>query len=341
MKPENAAKVHLFRNRFHGLEHVYGTYDPRTGWSWQVKAPVTDQVVLNHLKGVRPYGIYLLVGDRTGAVTADFDRDDGNAPMDFVAAARHHGVPTYIERSKSKGFHVWTFFGADGVVARKARCVFRFILAEIGQPGTEVFPKQDALTPHSEHYGNFINAPLFGRLVPNGRNVFVDPAQGLEPYLNQWAFLESVDCVLETTLDEVIEINGLGSEDKKLDTPTGLSLGVFKQSSSLPPCAQRMLCGGVSENQRVACFRLALHLKRLGLPYELVVAVLREWARKNHPANGKGIITTCEIKAQAAYAFMKEYRGAGCEDPAVAPYCDPDCPIYAKRGADLLLPLKL
>ena len=95
-----------------------------------------------------------------------------------------------------------------------------------------------------------------------------------------------------------------------------------------------MLCDGVSENQRVACFRLALHLKRVGLPYDLVAAVLQEWAKKNHPTNGKGIITTCEVKAQTAYAFMKEYRGAGCENPAVVPYCDPDCPVHTGSRDD-------
>jgi hypothetical protein len=291
MKPENQAKVDLFLERFRGLDHVYGTYDWRSGRAWQVKAPITPEVILAHLRGVHPYGVYLLTGDRTRAVVADFDHDDGMLPVEFVVAARHYGVSAYIERSKSKGFHVWSFFHSPGTLAKKARVVFRHILAEVGHPSVEVFPKQDVLTQGTDHYGNFINAPLFGRLVTQ--------AHGLEPYLNQWAFLGSVECVPEATLDEIIEINGLGGEDKKQDATTGLSLGVFKRSSCLPPCAQHMLFDGVSENQRVACFRLAIHLKQVGLPYEFVVAVLREWARKNHPMDGKGIITTCEIKAQA------------------------------------------
>lgn len=48
------AKIRLFRELFSGQEHVYGTYDPKSGRSWQVKAPVTDEVILAHLTGRGP-----------------------------------------------------------------------------------------------------------------------------------------------------------------------------------------------------------------------------------------------------------------------------------------------
>ena len=83
-----SANVALFRSLFSGLSHVYGTYDPRTGRVFQVKEPVTDDVIGAHLNGNRPYGVYLLVKDRTRAVGADFDEDDLWAPKEFVAAAR-------------------------------------------------------------------------------------------------------------------------------------------------------------------------------------------------------------------------------------------------------------
>ena len=78
-------KIRLFRSFFSGLEHVYGTYGPKSGRSWQVKEPVTDKVVLRHLTGKQPYGVYLLTGDRTRASVADFDQEDLGPPMDFVA----------------------------------------------------------------------------------------------------------------------------------------------------------------------------------------------------------------------------------------------------------------
>ena len=55
------AKLDIFRACFTGLTHVYGTYDPKTGQVRQVKEPVTDRVLLRHLQGRQPYGVYLLV----------------------------------------------------------------------------------------------------------------------------------------------------------------------------------------------------------------------------------------------------------------------------------------
>ena len=50
-------KLAIFRACFSGLTHVYGTYNPLTGQVRQVKEPVTDQVILRHLKGLQPYGV--------------------------------------------------------------------------------------------------------------------------------------------------------------------------------------------------------------------------------------------------------------------------------------------
>ena len=53
-------KIALFMSFFTGLSNVYGTYDPATGRSMQVKKKVTNDTILSHLKGNRPYGVYLL-----------------------------------------------------------------------------------------------------------------------------------------------------------------------------------------------------------------------------------------------------------------------------------------
>jgi hypothetical protein len=118
---------------------------------------------------------HLLTGHKISALAVDFDEDQLQLPESFVASVKQYGISAYIERSKSKGYHAWIFFEQGGVSARKARLVAHKILADLGKPKTEVFPKQDALTSEVS-YGNFINAPLFGALVPKGRTVFVDPA---------------------------------------------------------------------------------------------------------------------------------------------------------------------
>lgn len=321
----NEEKVTLFRSFFSGLTNVYGTYDPATGRSWQIKEHVNDNIILAHLRGAKPYGVYLLVDDRTRAVAVDFDDPDGNPPIDFLNASRNYGLPAYIETSKSKGFHVWIFFEERGVKAAKARLVVKHILEEIEHPHIEIFPKQDSLDTRTS-FGNFINAPLFGGLVPKGKTVFVDPAS-LEAYPNQWTFLESIQRVVEKTLDKIIELNDLSISQDMVPKDKDDSGSAGQNQFGLPPCVQKMFKDGVTQFQRVSCFRLAVHLKRLGLPYDMAVAALKTWSLKNRPKNGKKVIRESEILSQTSYAYNNHYVGYGCGSAAIAPFCEPSCPV--------------
>jgi hypothetical protein len=322
---DTAQKVALFRSYFSGLTNVYGTYDPGNGRSWQAKKPVTNETMLAHLQGKRPYGVYLLVGDRTRAIVADFDDADAVPAVEFINRAKHYRLSGYLETSKSKGFHVWVFFHEDGVKASKARLVVKSILEEIGYPDTEIFPKQDSLDPKAS-FGNFVNAPLFGALVPKKKTVFVDP-NTLVPYQDQWVFLESVERVQESTLDEVIEINELSSPQIEPRQAKNDSTKDEWKRTSFPPCARKILRDGVSRYQRVSCFRLAVHFKRLGIPYDVAIAALMTWALKNKPMNGKRVIGEAEIRSQASYAYDHSYAGFGCNSPAIEPFCDPSCSV--------------
>lgn len=329
-KRSTAEKISIFRNLFSGLTNVYGTYDVETGRVRQVKEPVTAEVIHAHLIGRQSYGVYLLTGYKTGALAIDFDEDELCLPISFVAGARRYDRSAYIERSKSKGYHVWIFFDDGGVPAHKARLVAHRILADMGKPATEVFPKQDALADGLS-YGNFIHAPLFGTLVPKGRTVFVDPAEPTEVYHDQWELLARAQRVPEVRLDAVIKSCRLECPDPAREGPRPGSRKEPNDDTSpfgLPPCARRMLAEGVTSLQRLSCFRLAVHLKRYGMPYDLALVTLKAWARKNRPEDGKRIITDAEITYQAKYAFENSYRSFGCEEPAISAYCDKDCPLY-------------
>jgi hypothetical protein len=169
-------------------------------------------------------------------------------------------------------------------------------------------------------------------LVPSGKTVFIDP-HTLIPYPDQWAFLESVERIEEQLLHEIIEVNDLSipqNQSKPLQRVSHHGGGDLNRYS-LPICAQKMLQNGVSQYQRVSCFRLAVHLKRLGLPFYLTVSALKTWAQKNRPINGKGIITEREINQQTESAYNSDYRSYGCESEAVVPFCNLDCPVRARN----------
>ncbi len=328
-KRSTAEKLRIYKSLFTGLQNVYGTYNTNTGKVRQEKTTVTDEVILAHLTGKQSYGVYLLTGDKTIALAVDFDRDDLSLPIAYVAGARRYDMSAYIERSKSKGYHAWIFFEKP-VPAYKARIVAQKILSDIGRSKTEIFPKQDVLAD-GVLYGNFINAPLFGALVPEGRTVFVDPDDPSAIYPDQWELLETVQRVPELRLNAIIESCKLEEQDtgKKPQSVIHTESDSDVSPFGLPPCVRRMLADGVTSNQRVSCFRIAVRLKRTGMPYDLALVMLKAWAQKNQPTDGKGIISDGEIENQTKCAFENTYRSFGCEEPAIAAYCDKNCPMYA------------
>lgn len=78
-----------------------------------------------------------------------------------------------------------------------------------------------------------------------------------------------------------------------------------------------MLAEGVDSYQRVSCFRLAVQLKRNGLPYDHALIALKAWMKKNHPVDGKRLITDREVEYQTKCAFENSYRSFGCKDPTM------------------------
>lgn len=317
-----------------GRGDVYGTYDPADKKrSWQVKAPVTKSVIVNHLLGHRPYGVYLLRSDTVVAAAVDFDHEDTKPPAEFVRRMAAVGITAYVERSKSKGYHVWVFFVPEGVKARAFRALARGVLYRMGCSDVEVFPKHDAITSPT-FYGNFINAPLFGALVEKGRTVFVD--ESFVPFPDQWTFLAGVRRMGAPDLDAACSRMGClaAPAAPRIDIPASSSR-TASAGFSLMPCAHRMLTEGVKENQRAACFRLAAQLRKAGIPYEYAVLILTKWAEKNRPTDGKSVISFGEIGGQTRSAYRaRPYLSCGCDDPAVSAFCNPsECPIGKKRMA--------
>jgi len=327
----NQEKIRLFFSLFHGLKNVYGTYSTKSGKHWQIKGKVTEKVIENHLQGKQPYGFYPLIGDKTTVGIADFDDLDPRPPIEFIKRAKNYGLSAYLEKSKSKGYHVWLFFPEDGVNARKIRIVMKFILNEINSLNTEIFPKQDSI-PNSGSYGNFINAPMFGKHAPVDKTMFVYPDFKLKPFQDQWELLKDVERNSEEIIDSIIEENELERKREEVTVKQSIDNSI-KNNYGLPICSMRILENGVTFDQRIACFRLAVNLKRIGFPQEITIGALMSWRLKNKPNNNKRTITPDEIVEQAKWAYSKDYKGYGCDEPIIKSFCDSNCRLlkYTNR----------
>ena len=318
----NIEKARLLQERFSGRTECYGA-----GSGACVKRPLTKSVFLQHITGRERIGVYLLRMDgRTGALAVDVDSCNLLIAIEYCARCGHYGFTAHIERSKSKGYHIWWIFD-ELVPAWKARLVANHVLDECDLLGSvEVFPKQDFLRPGG--YGNYINMPMYGRDARDGRTVFLDPKTGYAPHSDQWAFLSSVERISESELDEIIELNDLDRpspaqvverEDEAVSGYQGQGL----------PCFATMTREGVDEGMRnEAALRLSVNLYRTGIPKDLALLMLKEWNMRNRPP-----LETTELEKAVSSGYLGIY-GYGCFSRLIQRYCDHSCPIFMKHNQD-------
>lgn len=223
-------KVALVRRVFRGRDDVYALrwesartgksgYAPATAEGWSRHGPKTylrlsDQAIVRHLRGRESIGVDPLLEDDTCWFLA-CDLDGTTWQLDALAlleACDEYRVPAALERSRSgSGGHVWVFFAAP-VAASAARRLGALLLRVAMSRRWELdlasydrlFPNQDFLP--AKGFGNLIALPLQGRCRAVGTSVFLDPA-ALEPWLDQWAFLHSLERVAPDQLKRLLSEN--------------------------------------------------------------------------------------------------------------------------------------
>lgn len=236
-------KIALFRSLFRGREEVYPKrfvskktgrpgYSPVCGNEWvrgicekpRIKCsdcahknwlPVTDDIVRAHLSGDLVMGVYPMLLDETCHFLAvDFDggswSDDALA---FLQTCVEKEIPAALERSRSgNGGHVWLFF-AEAVPATLARKLGALILTATTEhrPKTtfasydRFFPNQDTLPRGG--FGNLIALPLQKEPRKKGNSLFINT--DLNPFEDQWAYLDSIKRITKNQLGDLVETTEL------------------------------------------------------------------------------------------------------------------------------------
>lgn len=162
----------LYVSLFRGRGDVYGHEEGRC-----VKEPLTHEVFVGHLDGTHsPIGVYPIVPLRGGfhVVWGCTDIDVEDLPMarrlqDALSAA---GIVSWVERSRSKGYHVWVF-SAGLVTAADMRRMLLLAHQVAEVPAREVNPKQEFLS--GGNYGNYVRLPY-----PNCYDVSTDKRRVLD-----------------------------------------------------------------------------------------------------------------------------------------------------------------
>lgn len=200
---------------FRGRGDAYGHEEGRC-----VKEPLTPDVFMRHLLGDEPIGVYPLVPPKNICVwgCSDIDIEDISLATTLRDALEAAGVTCFIERSRSKGYHVWVF--AKGVVsARDMRRMFLAAHQVANIPPREVNPKQESLS--GANYGNYVRLPYVGALVNDTpeRRVILD--HNLQPVQFEKFLRQAVETRVEPEL--ITQLAGFYKEPVA-QNPTNFSM---------------------------------------------------------------------------------------------------------------------
>lgn len=319
-----------FASIFTGRVDAFGTDEGKC-----VRKPVTLDTYRAHLEGQRAIGIYPLLDDGTvrfccgdidtakkGHANDASDRAALDGGRTLIAQLAKYGVVTgvYLERSRSRGTHVWLFFQRP-VPAYTARRLLQAAALACGV-SVEVFPKQDTLSPNETpaRLGNYINLPYVGD-GPRDRRVMLDETDQPIALADFLAEFEAFDPSLLALAFQ---------QTPPLAKSTRATLGrITKESMGPTPCFLRLISAGADEGMRNdTAAVLAMHLNRQGRTKDEALDLLERWNRHNRPP-----LPDQEVTTVLESIYRRDYRSLWCEHPAVAAMCSPTCPVFAKAEA--------
>lgn len=155
--------IRRFGLLFQGRLDAVGGDDGRA-----IYQPYTYKAVAAHLSGENPIGVYPSYPDQNGDRwtrwgCCDIDTGDWQEAFQLATALAGLGLVPHVERSRSKGWHIWVFVEQPVPAATMRRCL-KVAYAAIDLPAKEANPKSEVLAPNQ--LGNYVRLPYNGAAAP-------------------------------------------------------------------------------------------------------------------------------------------------------------------------------
>lgn len=293
-------------------EDAFGVHSEKKGYA-ALRQALSQNRLLDHLLGKTRIGSYALSADdaaRWGVIDAD---KGGTTPiLDFRDTLQRLGIPFAVEKSKSKGYHVWILL-EEPAPAWKVRALLLAVAKAAGWPTLEVFPKQNRLAEcsHKSPLGNFVNLPWHGLLTDGSSSAtatrFLDIERGWRPHEDQLAFLETLPRVTGAQLDAALAVLGVSGPG----APPGQAKGEAETLRLEPGEIARLLAGVGDGERHNAALKLAGHFAALlGPPRrDEIEAILRQWCDRCTPPADWGEVL--EVISHAVEAESEKRKGGG------------------------------
>lgn len=324
-----------FAALFDGLKIAHGT--GRGEW---VKRPLRPEDWVKHLQGHGPgIGVAPLREDNTVAFAAiDLDEPDFNAAREMQ---QYIPGTSWIERSRSGNAHVWVFF-KSACAAWVAMGILKEATLAAGKKGVEVFPKNWDF--ERVRFGNYINLPYHGDSRPILCGRTAASTAGCDKHARRPGGQVICSCNAPLPLEEFIDAAESNRNDP-VDWERRAALmqivapsertdrAEFGTQRNLHVCAERIIsgeAGPLTEGHRNAVFFM-------------LAKCLTNWALVDHDEALDMMRSVnadlcdppeadSELRRILGNVERARYTSTGCDDPLVAPFADPNCPIANPRS---------
>lgn len=271
-----------------------------------------------HLDGEVALGIFPML-DSAHVWFGAIDLDEPNFELAGLMQRLLPGV-SWIEESRSGNAHVWVFF-TKPAPAWAVRAILRGATEAVDRNDVEIFPKQDGLKPGM--VGNYINLPLYGDQRPITR-----PTQYASTLVGPAATLKIMH---ETRQDPAAWERRARNAGAKPPAEREATQE-FGTRANLHECAAYIIERRESHPlERGHRHQVLWHLAKMLLNWrEFSSAEAREWVDAVNEA-GEAPLPSIEVDRLFENAERGQWTSTGCDDPVMAPYVRPDCPIL--RGS--------
>jgi hypothetical protein len=156
-----------FANLFMGSLEAFGTEEGGCDRPDPAVEPLVGYMdrVAAHLFGDTPMGVYPQYNSASGGTTwcgwgcVDFDEGEDESwihAVNLVLVLQQFGVHGWVERSRTRGYHVWVF-PEEHVIASLMRRALLGACQVAGSPTKEINPKQETLGVGQ--VGNYVRLP--------------------------------------------------------------------------------------------------------------------------------------------------------------------------------------
>jgi hypothetical protein len=260
----------------------------------RVDAPVTTDLFQKHLDGEIGLGIYPTWHTEHGVLMASWgcaDIDTGlwSEAYGLATALTAMGITPHIERSRSKGWHIWCF-PTEPVPATMMRRAFKVAYAAIELPTKEINPKSETLRPGQ--VGNYVRLPYkdhHKNYGPMARQTFLtgwdSEGEGIPLDLGDWLY--GYDGTSQTSSELICEWGNRWREPKRtrIDTVNDISDEALKKLvGNLPGDLFVFVKNGPQADRSGGLVALAFKLRRNGYGaeeiYHIIEVADQQWGGK-------------------------------------------------------------